>query len=219
MIDDFINALALTNEKFWFYLDTATMTIVKNRSTLDGVDVPYLARTQPDRLLPLPNKKEIHTYAIMEDYIAQSPRLRQSGRDRLRTALNGQGPFKRFRDEARKLGLEEDWLKYRDERFETMALEWCEEHHIDPDKVEGGSARPRKPSPAPASASPAPEPDDEDDPILSAVNTAAGQARRAPDPAMTIALIESIRELFRLLDDDSFENALDHLVASIRGQA
>ena len=127
MIQDFVNALALTNEKFWFYLDRETMTIVKNRSTVDGMDVTYLAHAFPERFLPLPNKKQIHTYAIMEEYALNAG---APASQRLHMALQGAGPFKRFRDEAHRLGLEEDWLKYRDRRFEQMARDWCAEHHV-----------------------------------------------------------------------------------------
>ena len=145
MIQDFINALASTNEKYWFYLDTNTMTIVKNRSTVDDMDVAYLAHAYPDRFLPLPDKKQIHTYAIMEDYVASSPHLKVKDREKLRAALEGAGPFRRFREEVKRQGLEEDWLQYRDSRFEQMAREWCISHHISIDYSCGEEQSPTLP--------------------------------------------------------------------------
>ena len=217
MIQKFINALALTNEKNWFYFDTETKAIVKNRSTVDGMDVIYLARTYPERFLPLPNKKQIHTYAIMEEYVKASPRLDIRGREKLHTALQRTGPFKRFRDEAHRLGLEEDWLQYRDRRFEQMAREWCAQRHISlpvsgsgpslnasglsasspSHKASGLSAN----GPSPKASSPSP----------TVIVESHGE-----ESNLAIALIESIRVLFHMLDDANFEAALDELVAGLK---
>ena len=199
MLNDFINALALTNEKYWFYLDTETMTIVKNRSTVDGMDVMYLAHVYPERFLPLPNKKQIHTYAIMEEYVASTPRLKGKAREKLRIALDGAGPFKRFKDEAKRQGLEEDWLRYRDSRFEQIARDWCGEHHVTlPVTSEvahhtGNVENIRKPEQIIAD--------------IAAVTPNTG--------GMAIALIESIRLLFHMLDDESFERALNDLKKAV----
>ena len=189
MLNDFINALALTNEKFWYYLDTCTMAIVKNKSEIDDMDVTYLAHAYPERFLPLPNKKEIHTYAIMEDYVNTLPNTK--GRDKLHHTLQGVGPFKRFKDEVKRQGLEEDWLRYRDERFEQMAREWCAEHRIilsedaPATPVDSKKARKKK-------------------------------DRHTEGSDVAIALIESIRILFHTLDDASFEAALDELVERLK---
>lgn len=197
MIQEFINALALTNEKYWFYYDMDTKTIVKNRSTVDGMDATYLAHAYPERFLPLPNKKQIHTYAIMEEYAKTAPQLDKKGREKLHTALQGAGPFKRFKDEARKLGVEEDWLRYRDKRFEQMTREWCAEHRIELSETIGSSPT--------------------IDGTFTAQQIVANIAAMIPDTnGMAIALIESIRILFHMLDDAGFEAALDELVAGLK---
>ena len=90
MLESMINALALTNERYVYYLDLDSMTVVKNRSTIDDMDVSYLAHAYPDRFLPLPNKKELHTYAIMEEY---AKRASAGRREKLLTALKGDRPF------------------------------------------------------------------------------------------------------------------------------
>ena len=250
MIQDFVNALALTNEKFWFYLDRETMTIVKNRSTVDGMDVTYLAHAFPERFLPLPNKKQIHTYAIMEEYALNAG---APASQRLHMALQGAGPFKRFRDEAHRLGLEEDWLKYRDRRFEQMAREWCAEHHVklpvnseDTSHVdrsqaiasihEGASAqaRPSKlagaftpdrsttldrsstPDRVSMPTSAHTHVDNTQERIHTPEQIVAVTAASIPETDGTaVALIESIRLLFHILDDAGFEAALDDLVKRI----
>lgn len=190
MIQDFIHALASTNEKYWFYLDKETMTVVKNRATVDDMDVVYLAHAYPDRFLPLPKKKQIHTFAIMEEYVATSPRLKPKEREKLRAALDGAGPFKRFREEVKKQKLEDDWLRYRDTRFEQMAREWCAEHGIDSSIL-------------------AEEKRDNPEQIVAKV------AAESCESSLAIALIEAIRLLFHMLDDESFEQALDELKTAV----
>ena len=214
MIQKFINALALTNEKNWFYFDTETKTIVKNRSTVDGMDVIYLARTYPERFLPLPNKKQIHTYAIMEEYVKASPRLDIRGREKLHTALQRTGPFKRFRDEAHRLGLEEDWLQYRDRRFEQMAREWCAQRHISL-PVPGSGPSPKASAPSPKASGPSPKASSPS-PKASSPSPTVIVESHGEESNLAIALIESIRVLFHMLDDANFEVALDELVAGLK---
>ena len=214
MIQEFINALALTNEKYWFYFDTETKTIVKNRSTVDGMDVIYLARTYPERFLPLPNKKQIHTYAIMEEYVKASTRLDIRGRERLHIALQGTGPFKRFRDEAHRLGLEEDWLQYRDRRFEQMAREWCAQRHISL-PVPGSGPSPKASAPSPKASGPSPKASSPS-PKASSPSPTVIVESHGEESNLAIALIESIRILFHMLDDANFEAALDELVAGLK---
>lgn len=51
--------------------------------------------------------------------------------DSLYTAIKGRGAFRRFKDEVRRFGIEEDWYRYRDEKFKELAIEWCEDNKID----------------------------------------------------------------------------------------
>lgn len=190
MIQDFIHALASTNEKYWFYLDKETMTVVKNRATVDDMDVVYLAHAYPDRFLPLPKKKQIHTFAIMEEYVATSPRLKPKEREKLRAALDGAGPFKRFREEVKRQKLEDDWLRYRDARFEQMARDWCAEHGIDSSILA-------------------------EEKRTDARRIVAKVAAESGESSLAVALIEAIRLLFHMLDDEGFEQALDELKTAV----
>ena len=193
MIQDFIHALASTNEKYWFYLDKETMTVVKNRATVDDMDVVYLAHAYPDRFLPLPKKKQIHTFAIMEEYVATSPRLKPKEREKLRAALDGAGPFKRFREEVKRQELEDDWLRYRDARFEQMARDWCAEHGIDSSILA----------------------EEKRTDARQIVTEAAALMAVTGESSLAVALIEAIRLLFHMLDDEGFEQALDELKTAV----
>ena len=222
MLESMINALALTNERYVYYLDLDSMTVVKNRSTIDDMDVSYLAHAYPDRFLPLPNKKELHTYAIMEEY---AKRASAGRREKLLTALKGDRPFMRFKNAAKKLELEEDWLRYRDARFLDIALYWCDRHGVDPAAIETEApATPLQPprieeastrgGEASVRASTGAE-----EASYRAAATGTAAAVGANNASLAIVLIESIRVLFRTHDDEGFESVLDQLVASVESFA
>ncbi|MBQ8087348.1 MAG: hypothetical protein IJ234_02880 [Clostridia bacterium] len=193
MLNAMIEALASTNDKYYFFWDVQNASIVKSTETIDDMDVLFLTRTYPERFIPLPDKRQIHTYGIMEAF-AEDAQLTARERDALHAALQGSGPFKRFRDTARKLGLEEAWLQFRDDTFAQIARDWCAQNGIDIDALEAEDAPTPVQSPTPPST------------------VASPHAQASADPGLlAIGLIESIRMLHRTLDDASFEDALDHL--------
>ena len=57
-------------------------------------------------------------------------RWRTHPRDALLDSIHGAGAFRRFKDTLYRLGIEEDWYKYRDHALEEMAIEWLEAEGI-----------------------------------------------------------------------------------------
>jgi len=80
-----------------------------------------------DRMLPLPDKFEIHEWAIMRRFaLAQAgPVLRE-----LEHAIHGSGAFRHFRAVIDRLGLREAWYQYRDEAVKQIARDWLDSHGI-----------------------------------------------------------------------------------------
>jgi hypothetical protein len=78
--------------------------------------------------IPLPSKFEIHEWSIMERF-AQS--LTDAGAsDELDAAIHGRGAFWRFKDALHRLGITEDWYRFRDSALEEIAIEFLEAHGI-----------------------------------------------------------------------------------------
>ena len=77
----------------------------------------------------LPTEFDIHEYSIMERFILSLPDEGVS--DALYRAIKGGGAFRRFKDEIHRLGVEDQWYKYRDEALRAIAVEWCEENNIE----------------------------------------------------------------------------------------
>ena len=82
-----------------------------------------------NRFLRLPSKFEVHEWAIMQDFSRsiESDRIRE---DLLRV-IHNPGAFRNFKDTLRRHGIESAWFAFRAEALRQIALNWCEENHID----------------------------------------------------------------------------------------
>jgi hypothetical protein len=82
---------------------------------------------ESDKMLPLPDKFEIHEWDIMRRFsLAQEgAALRE-----LEHAVHGSGAFRKFRAAINRLGLREAWFKYRDEAVKQIARDWLDSHGI-----------------------------------------------------------------------------------------
>jgi hypothetical protein len=80
-----------------------------------------------DRFLPLPDRFEVHEWAIMERFsLEQNERVRQV----LLAAIHGSGAFRHFRSAVERLGLLDAWYRYREEAIRQIARDWLEEHKL-----------------------------------------------------------------------------------------
>ena len=78
--------------------------------------------------IPLPSKFEIHEWAIMERF-AQSV-TDGAVSDKLDAAVHGRGAFRRFKDAVQRLGIADEWYRFRDAALEEIAVEFLEAHGI-----------------------------------------------------------------------------------------
>ena len=80
--------------------------------------------TASDDFLELPDRFEIHEYAIMEKYCLTL------ADDRIRVALTegikGRGAFRRFKDLIHREGIEEDWYRHRDRALGKIARDFLD---------------------------------------------------------------------------------------------
>jgi len=78
--------------------------------------------------LKLPGKYEIHEWSIMEEFAHSLDDEEAS--DELLTALHGRGAFRYFKDTVRRLGILQDWYRFRDEAFKEIARDWLQANDI-----------------------------------------------------------------------------------------
>jgi len=81
------------------------------------------------KYIPLPSRFDIDEYNIMEQFCLSLEDLRIF--EDLYSAIKGPGAFRRFKDRIYRLGVEEDWFKYREEAFKEIAIDWCERKGIE----------------------------------------------------------------------------------------
>lgn len=86
----------------------------------------YLENT--DDYLDLPSQEDIEEYRIMEDfaYSLEDEKISQQ----LLINLKGSGAFRRFKDNVKLIGIDQEWYQFRDERYQQFAFEWCEAHDV-----------------------------------------------------------------------------------------
>jgi hypothetical protein len=81
----------------------------------------------PDFIL-LPSKFDIHEWRIMERFCLSLDNERLS--NRLLDAIHGRGAFRMFKNEVHRLGIQDDWYRYRNDALKTIAADFLEENEI-----------------------------------------------------------------------------------------
>jgi hypothetical protein len=89
---------------------------------------PFRHRLESDDFLVLPNKFEIHEWAIMERFSNGQARAAKAGRVTRRDSRSRRVPkFSKRYPTARHRN---DWFRFRQTAFEDIAKDWLEAHDI-----------------------------------------------------------------------------------------
>jgi hypothetical protein len=142
-LKDVVDAMDLPNSDWTSYLNPKTGEIVTvtdedrglvEDEDLDEATLPEWQRESLPRVraalesgdfLSLPDKFEIHEWAIMERF--SSSQVREARRDELLDAIHGSGAFRSFRSVVRRLRM---WFSFRQSAFEGIAIGWLQAHGI-----------------------------------------------------------------------------------------
>ena len=216
-----ITAIATTTRLRTFVYDS------KTRVVLPSDNVPRGLR-KDNRYIPLPDYYQIKEYDLMQEFATSLAATDQDKSGVLTIALGGVGPFKAFRSAIRDIGLGQEWADYRYQRFVEMAESWWD-REVNP-------ALSSREAEIASVASGQPIGSDQligsAQPIASVQAITSGQpiASSTAAPAETkdvlivdpttlngIALIETIRILFRRVGPGDFEAALDELRDALCG--
>jgi len=145
-LKDVVDAMDVPNDDWTSYVNPKTGEIVTvtdedrqlvEDEDLDEASLPEWRREslpsvraalESDDFLALPDKFEIHEWAIMERFA--NGQVREARRDELLDAIHGAGAFRSFRSAVRRLRIEEEWFSFRQSAFERIAIGWLEAHGI-----------------------------------------------------------------------------------------
>lgn len=83
---------------------------------------------ESDDFVALPDKYEIHEYAIMEHFCLS---LSDAGlQDELLDTIRGHGAFRRFKNATHKKGIQADWYRFRDTALKQIAADFLDREGI-----------------------------------------------------------------------------------------
>jgi hypothetical protein len=133
---DVVEALDLQSDELSSYLDPDTGEIItfneEEAQTAESGDwegapawmkpqLPKIKRALEDeRMLELPDRIRIDEWRMMEDFALADSQCRC--RAELQSAVHGDGAFRRFKAAIDRLGLEDAWFRFREERFERSRV-------------------------------------------------------------------------------------------------
>jgi Uncharacterised protein family (UPF0158) len=81
-----------------------------------------------DRFIDPPNKFEFHEYRQMERFIGSLED--QATVEQLWRAIKGKGAFRYFKDTLHRLGLQDQWYRYRENAMKEFIIAWAEENQV-----------------------------------------------------------------------------------------
>ena len=146
-IDDIIDAVDFDSDMSESFLNTKTeqvcmFTDEELRAAENDVDLSDSAEwyceavasakhylENPDDYLSLPEKYDFNEYRIMEKFISRVIIPKQS--EMLSQSIQGKGAFRRFKTMLERLGLLDEWYKYRGQKLREFVESWCKENEID----------------------------------------------------------------------------------------
>ena len=91
----------------------------------------------PENYASLPDRFSFNEYLMRRFSEHQEDKVA----DRLLRAIRGKGAFRYFRDEIRRLNVEDAWYEYRREEMISIARAWCEEEGFEPIVDEPGGKK------------------------------------------------------------------------------
>ncbi|MEE8808710.1 MAG: UPF0158 family protein [Lactimicrobium sp.] len=129
-LSDIVDAIEMMDRYSEYFLDLETgkiewvsdmtMTSAEKEEVYDRLDEHGFCR--------LPSSFDINEYDIMESFIDT---LSGAVRDKLSSAICGRGAFGRFKDDIRRMGIEQEWYDYQEAVYKRKAACWCEENEIE----------------------------------------------------------------------------------------
>lgn len=81
-----------------------------------------------DRFIAPPDRFEFHEYRQLERFI--STLADQTASEQLWRAIKGKGAFRYFKDTLHRLGLQEQWYRYRERAMKEFVIDWAKDNQV-----------------------------------------------------------------------------------------
>jgi len=87
-----------------------------------------IAEDSGERFVAVPDKFDFHEYRQMERFIGTVENA--GAAEQLWRAIKGKGAFRYFKYTASRLGLLDQWYRYRDDAMKEFVVEWAEAQNV-----------------------------------------------------------------------------------------
>ena len=126
-LSDIIDAIEMTDQYSEYFLDKETGK-AEWVSDMTMTQEEVYDRLDEHGFYRLPTSFDIHDYDIMEEFVYT---LSGSARDKLASAIQGKGAFRRFKDTVIRLGIDQEWYDFQSAEYKRKAARWCEDNGIE----------------------------------------------------------------------------------------
>jgi hypothetical protein len=144
-LQDVLMAIEMSSDEVHSYLNPATREIVtftdeeqreaesdEGPGPLSDLTDDMLAKVrevlESDKFLALPGSFEFDEWSLMKDFGDGLAKARH--RDEVLQSIRGRGAFRTFKATIHRLGIQDDWYRFRDAAFERMAKDWLEANGV-----------------------------------------------------------------------------------------
>ena len=129
-LTDIIDAIEMTDQYSEYFLDKETGKVewVSDMAMTQEEQEEVYDRLDEHGFYRLPTSFDIRDYDIMEDFIDT---LSGSNHDKLASAIQGKGAFRRFKDNVIRLGIDKQWYDFQANAYKRKAARWCEDNDIE----------------------------------------------------------------------------------------
>lgn len=129
-LSDIIDAIEMTDQYSEYFLDKETGKVewVSDMAMTQEEQEEVYDRLDEHDFYRLPTSFDIHDYDIMEEFVYT---LSGSARDKLASAIQGKGAFRRFKDTVIRLGIDQEWYDFQSAEYKRKAARWCEDNGIE----------------------------------------------------------------------------------------
>ena len=133
-LSDIIDAIEMTDQYSEYFLDKETGKVewVSDMAMTQEEQEEVYDRLDEHGFYRLPTSFDIHDYDIMEEFVYT---LSRSARDKLASAIQDKGAFRRFKDTVIRLGIDQEWYDFQSAEYKRKAARWCEDNGIEYEEI------------------------------------------------------------------------------------
>ena len=129
-LKDIIDAIEMMDQYTEYFLDKETGEIewVSEMAMTREEQEEIYNRFDEHGFYRFPTSFEICDYDIMEEYVDM---LSGTAHDRLLSAIQEHGAFRKFKDAVINMGIDQEWYDFQAGVYKRKSIKWCDDNWIE----------------------------------------------------------------------------------------